>query len=106
MIRVRFFEDSAGIPVGFRIEGHSGAGSSGNDIVCSAVSSAAYLAANTVTDVIGADARVEARDGFMLVRVSEKDAGSCRAVLKGFENHMDQLRDQYPGFIHISNSEV
>ena len=106
MIRVRFFEDSAGEPAGFRIEGHSGAGSSGNDIVCSAVSSAAYLTANTITDVIGADALVEVKDGFMLVRVSGRADGSCRAVLTGFKNHMDQLREQYPGFIHISNSEV
>lgn len=106
MIRVRFFEDSAGRPVGFHIEGHSGAGNSGNDIVCSAVSSAAYLVANTITDVIGAEAGAEAEDGFMLLRVSDKDAGSCEAVLKGFQNHMEQLREQYPGSISIRNTEV
>lgn len=106
MIRVRFLHNASGASVGFRIEGHSGAGSSGNDIVCAAVSSAAYLAANTVTDVIGAKTRTEAKDGFMLVRVSDTDENQCRAILKGFENHMNQLREQYPEFIHISNAEV
>ena len=104
MIRVSFFKDSGGMPVGFRIEGHSGAESSGNDIVCSAVSSAAYLTANTITDVIGTNARIEIADGFMLVRVSGKDIDSCRTVLKGFENHMNQLREQYPKYIHICSS--
>ena len=55
MIQVEFsVHDHA--PVGFCISGHAGAGSAGRDIVCAAVSSAAYMAANTLTDVIGAGA--------------------------------------------------
>ena len=46
MIRAVFFEGENGR--GFEISGHAG-GSAGRDIVCAAVSSAVYMAANTVT---------------------------------------------------------
>ena len=62
MIQVEFsVHDHA--PVGFCISGHAGAGSAGRDIVCAAVSSAAYMAANTLTDVVGAQPDIALADG-------------------------------------------
>ena len=37
--------------LGYDISGHSGAGVAGEDVVCAAISSAAYLVANTITEV-------------------------------------------------------
>lgn len=105
MICTEFFEKS-GMPVGFSISGHSGAAEKGSDIVCAAVSSAAYLTANTVTDVIGAKAIVNARDGYMELRISDDNAAECSAMLKGFRLHMEELRKQYPEYLHVHDTEV
>ena len=40
-----------GLLCGFTLRGHAGAGVSGTDVVCAAISSAAYLAANTITEI-------------------------------------------------------
>ena len=60
MIRAVFFESESGR--GFEITGHAG-GNAGSDIVCAAVSSAVYMAANTVTDVINVHAGISEQDG-------------------------------------------
>lgn len=104
MICAEFFTEPDGELVGFRISGHNG--EAGQDIICSAVSSSAYMAANTITDVIKADARVTVEDGYMLVMVSSKEAKSCRVVLAGFKLHMLGLEEQYPQNINVSYTEV
>ena len=39
--------------ISFTVKGHSGSANAGEDIVCAAVSSAVYMAANTVTEILG-----------------------------------------------------
>ena len=99
MIRVRFRYPSP-TAAGFTIQGHAGAAPAGEDIVCAAVSSAAYLAANTVTEVFGAPAEAEDRDGYMKFDVT----GSKEAVgiLRGLELHLTTLAAQYPASIQIT----
>lgn len=106
MIRAEFFTFQNGEPAGFCISGHSGAGFEGGDIVCSAVSSAAYMAVNTLTDVLKADAEIQVEDGLMAVRISSRDISVCGAVLKGFRLHIESLYEQYPKNIRIINTEV
>ena len=53
MICVEFLAQPDGRVMGFRVEGHSGYAEEGADIVCAAVSSAAYLIVNSVTEVRG-----------------------------------------------------
>ena len=86
---------------GFELEGHSGAGEAGSDIVCAAVSSAAYLTANTVTDICHCRAEVWDSDGHMLVKVKDADTERCQDILKGFRLHMEELEQQYPEHIQI-----
>ena len=38
--------------ISFELSGHSGAGEEGTDIVCSAISSAVYMAANTIIEIM------------------------------------------------------
>lgn len=104
MICAEFFTQPEGDLVGFRISGHNGV--AGEDIVCAAVSSAAYLTVNTITDVIRANAQVDMRDGYMLVRVSPKEAKDCRSIFAGFKLHMLGLEEQYPQNINVSYTEV
>ena len=80
MIRAVFFEGENGR--GFEISGHAG-GSAGTDIVCAAVSSAVYMAANTVTDVIKIHADISEQDGYLKFSVGEEN-DSAAAVLDGY----------------------
>ena len=43
MIRAEFFADAQGTLLGFSVTGHAGLAESGEDILCAAVSSAAYM---------------------------------------------------------------
>ena len=104
MICAEFFTQPEGELVGFRISGHNG--EAGQDILCAAVSSAAYLTANTITDVIKVSAKVTVEDGYMLVRVSSKEAKDCRNIFAGFKLHMLGLEEQYPQNINVSYTEV
>ena len=104
MIRAEFFSQ-AGRPVGFRLTGHAGFSGAGTDIVCAAVSSAAYLTANTITDVAGSAADVTAEDGVMFLRLFSPDA-VAGAILRGFRLHMEGLQEQYPQNIEITDMEV
>ena len=107
MIKAAFFTTKIGLLVGFEIKGHSSSALSGADIICSAVSSAAYMTANTVTEVIKADAVVSVdEEGEMYLRVSEKDAKACQEILSGFKLHMFALEEQYPDNIHVNYTEV
>ena len=99
MIKVRFTVGNRQLK-GFEISGHAMYAPSGSDVVCAAVSSAAYMAANTVTEIIGAKAKAVAVDGAMHFEVCE-ECDKCLAVLKGFELHMTELSKQYPQNIKV-----
>ena len=89
------------------MKGHADAGSEGNDIVCAAVSSAGYMAANTITDVIQAQAEVTVDEkGVLYVMVQPRWADQCRAVLEGLRLHMEGLQEQYPRNIQVIYTEV
>ena len=106
MIGVKFYTEASGELRGFEISGHAGSGDVGSDIVCAAVSSAAYLAANTITDVIQAEAQVAVEDGYLLVRVPSKETKACRVILAGLKLHLLVLEEQYPKNIQVSYTEV
>lgn len=78
----------------------------GSDILCAFVSSAAYMAANTITEIIGADAQAADKDGDMLVRVKENEAESCRVVLEGLLLHLKNTEEQYPNYLKVTHTEV
>ncbi len=73
-------------------------------LVCSAVSSAAYMAANTVTDVIGNKAEINVSDGRMTLRLA-KPYQSSQDVLLGLKLHLEGLSEQYNDYIAV-NMEV
>ncbi len=104
MIRVRFYTDREQLS-GFRITGHAGAGAAGEDIVCAAVSSAAYMTANTITDILHIPAYITVDEGLMDLRIDE-GASACRPILCGLQLHIQALQDQYPTRIQLMNTEV
>lgn len=86
---------SGGI-AGFVIVGHSTENE--QDIegktVCSAVSSAAYMAANTITEIIGDSADTEVCDGYMRFEI-KNPCESSKLVLEGLRLHLKELSKQY-----------
>ncbi|WP_050698086.1 MULTISPECIES: ribosomal-processing cysteine protease Prp [Eubacteriales] len=106
MICAEFLTKPKGDLVGFRISGHSGCGDEGTDIICAAVSSVAYMTANTITEILRVDAEVHAEEGYMLVRVPAELAKDCRTLFAGFKLHMLGLEEQYPENINVSYVEV
>ncbi len=101
MNSVKFLADEKGI-YGFEISGHSSKNSDDTfgKIVCSAVSSAAYMAANTITDIIGDKAEVKLDDAEMFFSVSNPSKAST-SVLEGLKLHLTELSKQYSNNIKI-----
>ena len=99
MIRVKFLVGNRQL-AGFEIKGHADFADIGEDIVCASVSSAAFMAANTVTEIIGADADAAESDGAMTFLV-KKPCERTETVLKGLELHLTELSKQYPDNIKI-----
>ena len=91
---------------GFVLEGHSDRLPAGESVVCAAVSSAAYLVANTVTDVCGCRADTLVQDGYLSLRVNVADSSLCQPILEGFYRHLQGLQEQYPKKIQLDLTEV
>ncbi len=105
MITVRFF----GQPEirGFEVSGHSDFSEEGSDIVCAAVSSAAFMTANTVTDILGVSPRLEVSDGYMLLNITtDEEIRRSQEILRGFALHINALYEQYQKYIKVINTEV
>ena len=105
MIKICFIKDK-NLITGFEMNGHSGYSEQGSDIVCASVSSAAYMTANTVTDVIGLSADISVDDGYMMMKLTSHDAMKAQDILRGFELHINELSQQYPINIKVNFSEV
>lgn len=103
MIRASFYTTPEGALTGFSVRGHSGMAESGSDILCAAVSSAAFLTANTVLEVLHVSpTALIAEDGEMLLRFREQDARLCRDILLGLKLHLEGLSEQYPERLTVS----
>ncbi len=100
------FNCSDNLISGFTISGHSGFSEEGSDIVCAAVSSAAYMAANTITEILHIDADVTENDGFMSLSLSKSEAEKSAVVLDGLRLHLTALSEQYTKYIKVKISEV
>ena len=105
MIKAVFFTDKQSRLSGFRISGHSMLAESGSDVLCAFVSSAAYMTANTITDIICANATAEVHDGDMKVMVCEK-IPDCQVILEGLLLHLSATEKQYPDYLKTVCSVV
>lgn len=100
MISVNFFTSGKDI-VGFEISGHSGSAEAGSDIICSAVSSAAYMAANTITEIVKCKAEADISDGYMSFYV-RSDLSDAQQILEGLKLHLEALAADYPDNIKVT----
>ena len=105
MIRVAFLKRGKQL-CGFEIQGHAGYAEQGRDIVCAAVSSAAYLTANTLTEVCGCRADVQETEGRLSVKVLSGEESAAQTTLKGLQLHLEGLCAQYSKYIQLQLTEV
>ena len=99
MIKARFFTKD-NLICGYEISGHSGSAESGQDIICASVSSAAYMAANTLSEILGAEIEAEVADGYMKIRVASK-LSEAQQILEGLRLHLRSLAGDYPDNIKV-----
>ncbi len=99
MIKARFFTEG-NLVCGYEISGHSGSAEAGQDIICAFVSSAAYMAANTLSEILGAEIEAEVADGYMNIRVASK-LPEAQQILEGLRLHLRSLAGDYPDNIKV-----
>lgn len=106
MITARFFSTES-LLTGFEISGHAG-GEEGTDIVCAAVSSATYMTANTILEVLHLNPKVilEEDDGFMQVVLNGEEAKRAQDILQGLKLHLSGLSEQYPHNVKVKYGGV
>ena len=102
MTRVKFLSKNESL-YGFEIKGHSSVDCNDDEgkIVCAAVSSAAYMTANTITEIIGDECEIDVSDALMCVKVINVSQKTT-AVLEGLKLHLTELSKQYSKRIKIT----
>jgi uncharacterized protein YsxB (DUF464 family) len=98
MTKATFYFDRD-VPYGFLIEGHSGFAEEGEDIVCASVSSAAYMVANTILEVMKVNAKADVSDAKMKLTVKKEQRHITKDILLGLKLHLDSLAEDYPKFL-------
>ncbi len=102
MTRVKFLSKRESL-YGFEIIGHSSADCDDFEgkIVCAAVSSAAYMTANTITEIIGDKCDIDVDEAMMRVSVIAPSHKTI-TVLEGLKLHLSELSKQYSKRIKIT----
>ncbi len=96
------FHCEAGRIVSFQVEGHSGLAESGEDILCSAVTSAVRLTECAVNDVLGLEASVKVKPDKALISLKlpgglgQQSESTCQTLLTALMLHLTQLHEEYP----------
>lgn len=105
MIKINFTKCDDLI-TGFECKGHSNSVPEGeNDIVCAFVSSACFMAANTVTEILNLKSDAAATDGYMRLEIKESPS-KAQDILNGLVLHLTELEKDYPENIKVNISEV
>lgn len=104
MTKVVFYEKDEKL-IGFLIKDHSGYEEEGYDIVCASVSSAAYLTANTLTEIVGAKAEIDLREAYFRFMLRDKLEES-ENHLKGLKLHLESLAGDYNEYITCKTETV
>ena len=95
MTKVTFF-GKGDLYNGFSVSGHCTANDRDENgrLLCAAVSSAVYMAANTLTEIVGSSCDITEEDGHLSLKV-EKECDGTQIVLRGLLLHLQQLAEQY-----------
>lgn len=99
MIDAVFFYDGSSY-TGFEISGHAMTAEYGRDLVCCAVSSAAYLTVNGISDVVKAQHKVTEKDGFLKLELRDENE-NAQVLVKTLKLHLKELSKLYSENIRV-----
>lgn len=107
MICATFHVGTDGNIHGFTVKGHSTehAEDLNGKLVCAAVSSAVIMAANTVTEIVGAKALAHSADGLLRLFIQNRFS-DCQTALRGCRLHLEGLAEEYPEKIRVIQEEM
>lgn len=100
MIKAVFYTENGRLS-GFSLSGHAGCGAAGNDVACAAVSSAAELTCNTITDFFGDEAEAGVSENTLTLRLKNEGCEYSRKLLESFKTHLGFISEEYPRSIQI-----
>ena len=110
MTNIKIYRSKCGEIVKYLVEGHTGFGETGADIVCASVSTAALTAINGLTEVVGIPVGYEVRDGYLECilsdRLEETERYGAQVLLRSMYLTLCDLKEQYPDYISITELEV
>ncbi len=104
MIRANFLS-SKGYFTAFSIEGHAGYADCGQDIVCSAVTSAVMTIINGITECAGVSAEVSVLENEIVLNLAERN-DTAQTFLSALKLQLELIGEDYEGTIKISVTEV
>lgn len=88
------------------IKGHANYADSGQDIICSAVSSAVQLTANLITESFHEQADISAENNIIKICLKQVQTGNGAVILDGLLVHLQCISEDYPDSIKIQILEV
>ena len=74
MTKITFYRKE-NLIIGFEVSGHTGKDERGKDLLCAQISTVAQLAVVGVKEVLKFNAFCEISDGYLKIKVKDKDAG-------------------------------
>lgn len=89
----------------FTVEGHSGYGEEGSDIVCAGISAVVWTVINGLTEIAGLPARYETREGYTACSIpslSKEKRMQANLLLDSMMAFLRSLAEQYAEFVRIT----
>jgi len=108
MVNVQFFKDKKGNYIKLISKGHSGFANRGQDIVCSAISSAVIINVNGCIEVINVGHKIEQKEGYLYFEIIEEDLKKidyCNILLESLYIGLTELMRLYPKNIKVEVKE-
>ena len=106
MIKISFLYDENGILDGFDFKGHAGYASSGNDIICAAVSALVFTTVNSVEELTdcGFEIEEDEKKGHIYFRLKDGSKDDAVLLLKSLKLGVGQIQKAYgKKYIRIEN---
>ncbi len=100
MTKIIFFEIDKKF-CGFQVKGHSGYAESGQDIVCSAISTACQMTLVGLQEVLKINVDSTVNDGFMSVVVKMEDIEKSQDFLKTLHLTLKDIAENYSKFVKL-----
>lgn len=109
MININIVRDESGFIWQYIVEGHAGFAESGQDIICSAVSTVAYTGINALDELVGIKS-YGIENGYMICSVPtdipEDLKEKVRIILETIVVGFKQLQLTYEDYVSVLDEEV